>query len=188
MEALDANQAPLLRLDYGLAIDVSLAQQSGHIGGAPWQTHRGASLSLRAEVERPLRMRGSGGALLERHASLRATGRSRVSLRAAHCIVHDIYRRRCRKSDAILAAATQVSPSKTGQLRPVFFWVSGDGLCVSTKTIRRVLTGPRQRTQRGGNGAGGMNILDFAAGPRGIKDIEQLRRDLRSEVLGLDGQ
>ena len=31
-----------------------------------------------------------------------------------------------------------------------------------------------------------MNILDFAAGPRGIKDIEQLRRDLRSEVLGLN--
>jgi hypothetical protein len=79
-----------------LAIDVSLAQQSGHIGGAPWQTHRGASLSLRAEVERPLRMRGSGGALLERHASLRATGRPRFSLRAANCIVHDIYRRRCR--------------------------------------------------------------------------------------------
>ena len=81
-----------------LAIDVSLAQQSGHIGGAPWQTHRGASLSLRAEVERPLRMRGSAGALMERHASLRATGRSRFSLRTAHCIVHDIYRLRCRKA------------------------------------------------------------------------------------------
>jgi hypothetical protein len=46
-----------------LAIDVSLAQQSGHIGGAPWQTHRGASLSLRAEVKRPLADAGVVGAL-----------------------------------------------------------------------------------------------------------------------------
>ena len=84
------------------------------------------------------------------------------------------------------AVARYASPRRTDQLRSVLLWVSGDRLCVSAKTIRRVLTGPRQRTQRGGNGAGGMNILGLAAGPCGIKDIEQLGRNLRSEVLGLN--
>jgi hypothetical protein len=31
-----------------------------------------------------------------------------------------------------------------------------------------------------------MNILGLAAGPCGIKDIEQLRRNLRGKMLGLN--
>ena len=92
-----------------------------HRCGAPWQTHRGASLSLRAEVERPLRMRGSAGALMERHASLRATGRSKVSVRAANCIVHDITFADAAKATLFSLLQRKYHPAKPASFGLYFF-------------------------------------------------------------------